>query len=73
MNDIEDLKKLAGITEFQGYTEYTLETASQQASENKLQEKENNIRPGDPEWFDLWFGNKHETQNFVPGFRGRNR
>lgn len=50
--DIDDLKRLAGIKE---------ETASfggqmsRNASELAKIQRERNIRPGDPEWFKLWF------------------
>lgn len=70
MNDLDQIKKLAGITEFQGYTEYTPETSSQRANEIKEEERAKNIRPGDPEWFNLWFGQGNGL-NHSPGFRGR--
>ena len=37
--DIERLKQLAGVNEFNGYTEYTLENMSQTATELKKKEK----------------------------------
>jgi len=70
MDELDYIKKLAGINEFQGYTEYSLENMSQTADKIKKKEKENNIRPGDPEWFELWF-----SQPFMTGhkFRGRTK
>ena len=67
-SSIEELKKLAGVNEFKGYTEYTLENISDAATANRKKEKEQNIKPGDAEWFKLWFS--------LPGmtgakFRGR--
>ena len=56
--NIERLKELAGVNEFKGYTEYTLENMSKTANELKKKEKENNIKPGDKEWFELWFSKK---------------
>lgn len=53
--DISELQKLAGIHEYKGYTEYTLENMSDAANSNKKKEREQNIRPGDKEWFELWF------------------
>lgn len=68
--DIERLKKLAGVNEYKGYTEYTLENMSDAANDNKKKEKEQNIKPGDPEWFKLWF-----SQPKMQGatFRGRTK
>ena len=52
---IDELKKLAGVNEFKGYTEYTLENISDAANSNAKKMRDKNIRPGDPEWFRLWF------------------
>lgn len=75
MDELEHIKKLAGVNEFKGYTEYnphSLESKSTQAAENKKVEEEHNIKPGDPEWFDLWFSSTRGTAlNHLPGFRGR--
>lgn len=68
MDDLERIKKLAGVNEFKGYTEYTLENMSQTASEIKQVEREKNIKPGDPEWFELWFSKPYMTG---AKFRGR--
>ena len=68
MDDLERLKKLAGVNEFKGYTEYTLENMSQTASDVKKIEKEKNIKPGDKEWFELWFSKPYMTGHT---FRGR--
>jgi hypothetical protein len=67
--NIERLKELAGINEFTGYTEYKLdENPSITAAALKKKEKENNIKPGDKEWFELWFGKPYMTG---ATFRGR--
>ena len=66
--NIEDLKKLAGIGEFQGYQAYTPEDMSAAASEKKRIEREKGIKPGDEEWFKLWFSLPHMTG---AKFRGR--
>jgi hypothetical protein len=41
----------------------------------KKKEKENNIRPGDPEWFKLWFSRPMMAGglNMPKGFRGRKK
>ncbi|MBR20631.1 MAG: hypothetical protein CMA64_10915 [Euryarchaeota archaeon] len=68
--DLERLKKLAGVNEFKGYQEYSLENISKTASEKKAIEKKKNIKPGDPDWFKLWFSLPHMTGG---GFRGRTK
>lgn len=70
--DIQELKKLAGINEFKGYTEYKIdENPSQTATAIKQKEREMGLKPGDPEWFKLWFSLPHMTG--VPSFRGRKK
>ena len=74
MDELEYIKKLAGVNEFKGYTEYTLENMSQTADAIKKKEKKNNIKPGDKEWFELWFGLPYMTGTNMPkGFRGRKK
>jgi hypothetical protein len=72
MDELERIKKLAGVNEFKGYTEYTLENISDAATANRKKEKEQNIKPGDAKWFELWFSQpKMMNQNMPRGFRGR--
>tara|TARA_B110000858_G_scaffold8562_1_gene9122 strand:- start:499 stop:726 length:228 start_codon:yes stop_codon:yes gene_type:complete len=74
MDDLEYIKKLAGVNEYKGYTEYTLENISDAANSNRKKEREQNIRPGDKEWFELWFSQpKMMNQNMPAGFRGRSK
>ena len=68
MDELEYIKKLAGVNEFKGYTEYTLENISDAANSNARKMRDKNIRPGDPEWFKLWFSLPHMTG---ATFRGR--
>ena len=70
MDELEYIKKLAGVNEYKGYTEYTLEDMSQTATELKKKERENNIKPGDKEWFELWFSKPYMTGHT---FRGRKK
>lgn len=70
MDELEYIKKLAGVNEFKGYTEYTPENMSQTAAELRKKEKDMGIKPGDKEWFDLWFGLPYMTGS---GFRGRSK
>lgn len=69
MDELDYIKKLAGVNEFKGYQEYTVENISQTATEIKQKEREQGIKPGDKEWFDLWFSLPYMTGN--KGFRGR--
>ena len=70
--DIKELKKLAGITEFAGYTEYNInENPSETATELKKKEKELGLKPGDPDWFRLWFSKPYMTGPVQ--FRGRKK
>lgn len=72
MDDLERLKHLAGITEFKGWTEYTLENISVTGSEKRKIEREKNIKPGTDEWFKLWFSLPGLTGK-APAFRGRKK
>ena len=72
MDEIEYLKKLAGINEFKGYTEYRVdENPSETATAIKQKEKEMGVKPGDPEWFKLWFSKPY--MNGPVQFRGRKK
>jgi len=74
MDELERIKKLAGVNEFQGYTEYTLENISDAANANAKKMRDKNIKPGDKEWFELWFSQpKMMNQNMPRGFRGRKK
>ena len=74
MDELERIKKRAGVNEFQGYTEYTLENISDAANSNARKMRDDNIKPGDKEWFELWFGLPKMTGTNMPkGFRGRKK
>ena len=71
--DIKTLQKLAGINEFKGYTPYQ-ENISHTGTEKHRIEREKNLRPGDLDWFKLWFSRPYwKGQEYPPGFRGRKR
>jgi hypothetical protein len=57
--NLDDLKTLAGVNKFEGLTPYTIENSGSNISitgtEKRELERKHNIRPGDPEWFQLWF------------------
>jgi hypothetical protein len=72
MDELEYIKKLAGVNEFKGYTEYKIdENPSITAAAIKQKEREMGVKPGDEEWFKLWFGKPFMTG--VPNFRGRKK
>lgn len=66
MDELEQLKKLAGVNEFTGYTLYSLDPVPKRQIE-----REKNIKPGDPEWFDLWMAKSN--LNMPAMFRGRKK
>ena len=70
MDELEYIKKLAGVNEFNGYTKYTIEDMSQTETELKQIERDKNIKPGDKEWFELWFSKPYMTGHT---FRGRKK
>ena len=55
MDELDQIKKLAGISEFKGYRAYDGSNISITGNEKQQLEKEHNIKPGTPEWFQLWF------------------
>lgn len=61
--DIKDLKRLAGVNN----TPDMGENLSHTASEKAAYQRKHNIRPGDEEWFKLWFSQPHLTgENPMP-------
>jgi hypothetical protein len=55
MSELDDLKRLAGITEFKGYQPYGGSNISVTGNEKAELMKKHDIKPGTPEWFQLWF------------------
>jgi hypothetical protein len=54
-NEIDDIRRLAGINEFKGYSAYEGSNISVTGTEKRQIERENNVQPGTDEWFKLWF------------------
>ena len=74
--DISELKRLAGINEFKGYTPYEGSNISVTGTEKKQIEREKGIEPGTEEWFKLWFSRPYWTGqqlNMPQGFGGRGK
>lgn len=65
MDDLDRLKKLAGVVpaSFSGMKPYEMpgSNVSVTAQEKINHQKNNDIRPGDPEWFKLWFAKPYLT------------
>ena len=59
--NIDELKTLAGINQFKGFTPYVPENLSIPGTEKQRLEKKHKIQPGTPEWFRLWFAKPHLT------------
>jgi hypothetical protein len=67
MDEITQLKRLAGVNEFKGFMKYEPENPlggsniSLTGTEKSQLMKEHNIKPGTPEWFKLWFSLPYMT------------
>jgi hypothetical protein len=61
MDELDQIKKLAGVNEFKGYNAYDGSDISITGNEKQKLEKEHNIKPGTPEWFQLWFSLPYMT------------
>jgi hypothetical protein len=61
MDELADIKRLAGITEYKGLTAYQGSNISITGTEKGELMKKNNIRPGTDEWFKLWFSKPYLT------------
>lgn len=77
--NLDDLRKLAGITEFKGMQPWEGSNISVTGNERGEIMKRDNIRPGDADWFKLWFGlpymtgEQYRPVNMPPGFRNRKK
>lgn len=65
--ELSELKRLAGINEFKGYVKYDSvnpndgSNISITGNEKGELQKKHNIKPGTPEWFQLWFSLPYMT------------
>ena len=69
--NIAELKKLAGIGEQQNEPSMG-ENISHTATELKHKERQLGLKPGDREWFKLWFRRPYMQGSYTP-FRGRKK
>lgn len=73
MDELERIKKLAGVNEFKGYTPYQ-ENISHTGTEKRRIEKEKNVQPGTEDWFKLWFSRPYwKGQEYPSGLRSRKK
>lgn len=72
MDELEYIKKLAGVNEFKGYTPYEGSNISITGTEKREIERKMNIKPGDKEWFELWFSRPYWL-GMPEKFRGRGK
>jgi hypothetical protein len=61
MDELDQIKKLAGITEFKGLQPYGGSNISITGNEKGELMKKHNIKPGTDEWFKLWFSKPYLT------------
>lgn len=64
MNELDQIKLLAGVKKFNGLQEYSINAGSNisiTGNEKRQLEKKHNIKPGTPEWFQLWFSLPYMT------------
>lgn len=72
--DLEELKRLAGVYEPQSWqTRPSFENISHTAQALKDKERKLGLKPGDPDWFKLWFSLPHMTGSVNSKFRGRKK
>ncbi len=72
MNEIDRLKKLAGIHTYANSLP-SVENISYTAQALKDKERKLGLKPGDPDWFKLWFSLPHMTGSVDNKFRGRKK
>ncbi len=71
MDELEQIKKLAGINSFNGWQVWEGSNISITGNVKGELMKKHNIKPGTPEWFQLWFSLPKFTgeQPIGPGIR----
>jgi len=68
---LDELKKLAGVDVVRNDNEQSLENMSHTAQALKNKEKKMGLKPGDADWFKLWFSKPYMTGPVQ--FRGRKK
>lgn len=76
MDDLEQLKRLAGVYDYKGLQPVSLENISHTASAIRKKERDLGLKPGDQDWFKLWFTLPHfngSVNSKFTTFRGRKK
>jgi len=73
MTELEQLKRLAGVNEYKGLQPVNIENISHTAAAIKKKERELGLKPGDKDWFKLWFSLPYMTGSVNSHFRGRKK
>jgi hypothetical protein len=55
MDELAQIKKLAGVNEYKGFSVWEGSNISITGNEKGELMKKHNIKPGTPDWFKLWF------------------
>ena len=61
MDELSQLKRLAGLNEFKGLQPYGGSNISITGNQKGELQKKHNIKPGTEEWFKLWFSKPYLT------------
>jgi len=61
MDELSQLKRLAGLNEFKGLQPYGGSNISITGNQKGELQKKHNIKPGTEEWFKLWFSRPYLT------------
>jgi len=72
MDSIAKLRLLAGINNYSNSMP-SVENMSHSAQALKDKEKKLGLKPGDPDWFKLWFSLPYMTGSVHNKFRGRKK
>ena len=75
-DELATLKRLAGITNtYKGQEPVNFENMTHTAQAIKDKEKKLGVKPGDSDWFKLWFSRPYMTGalDMPKGFRGRKK
>lgn len=73
MDELEQIRKLAGVSEYKGFQPVNFENISHTAAAIRKKERDLKLKPGDADWFKLWFTLPHLTGSVNSKFRGRKK
>jgi hypothetical protein len=73
MDELEQIKRLAGVNEFKGFKPVNIENITHTAAAIRQKERDLGLKPGDKDWFKLWFTLPYMTGSVNSHFRGRKK